>query len=103
MQFGDDIYVQLFFNLDMFFIGLFAFLSWYYASHNHRLLYKGITKEQIKTINQEMTVEPLVAVLATVVTFINTGYWELSMLLLPVGIVIVSVLSSKRKKKIAAN
>jgi len=46
-----------------------------------------------------MTVEPLVAVLATVVTFINTGYWELSMLLLPVGIVIVSVFVLQKEKE----
>jgi len=103
MQFGSDIYVQLFFNLDMFFIGIFAYLSWYYASKNSRLLHKGITKEQIKTINQEMTVEPLVAVLATIVTFINIDYWEISLILLPIGIIVISVMASKRKKKNAVN
>ncbi len=98
MQFGNDFYVQLFFNIDMFFIGLFGFLGWYYASKNNRLIYKEVTRGQVKAINGEMIVEPLVAVLATVVTFINVAFWELSLLLLPVGIIILAIVSRKAKK-----
>ena len=103
MQFGDDIYVQLFFNLDMFFIGLLAFLSWYYASKNFRLLHKSVTVDQVKSIKNEMIVEPLVAVLATVVTFIDKDYWEISLILLPIAIIILAVKSSKKGKQNASN
>jgi len=98
MQFGDDFYVQLFFNIDMFFIGLFGYLAWFYASKNHRLIHKEVTRGQINAINGEMIVEPLVAVLATIVTFINTSYWEASLLLLPIGIVVVAIIGRKKRK-----
>ncbi|MBC8316151.1 MAG: DUF1211 domain-containing protein [Bacteroidales bacterium] len=98
MQFGDDFYVQLFFNIDMFFIGLFGYLAWFYASKNHRLIHKEVTRGQITAINREMIVEPLVAVLATVVTLINTSYWEVSLLLLPVGIIVVAMIGRKKRK-----
>lgn len=98
MQFGGDFYVQLFFNIDMFFIGLFGYLAWFYASKNHRLIYKEVTKGQIHAINGEMIVEPIVAMLATIVTFVNTSYWEVSLLMLPVGIVVVAIIVKKKRK-----
>lgn len=98
IKFGSDFFVQMFFNLDMFFIGFFGYLAWFYASRNHRLIYKEVTGKEIKAINREMIVEPLVAVLATVVTLVNSTYWELSLLLLPVGVVLLALITRKKKK-----
>jgi uncharacterized membrane protein len=97
MQFGDDFYVQLFFNIDMFFIGLFGFLAWVYATRKRRLVHPDITNEQISATNKEMIVEPCVAVIAMVVTFIDRSWWEASMLLLPIGIILLNI-SGKKKK-----
>ena len=98
LKYGDDFYVQLFFNIDMFFIGLFGTLAWFYASKNHRLIRKEVTRGQIRSINGEMIVEPLVAVLATVVSFINSSYWEASLLMLPVGIIVIAIIARKKRK-----
>ena len=98
LKFGSDFYVQQFFNLDMLFIGLFGYFAWYYATKNHRLVSKGLAEVEIKSTNKEMMVEPLVALIMIVVSFVDTAWWEPSLLLLPIGMIIVALVNRKAKK-----
>lgn len=99
LKFGDDLYVQQFFNLNMLLIGLFGFLAWYYATKGHRLVNKELSSSQIRSTNIEMVVEPSVALIAIIVSFTVPQLWELSLLLLPIVIVIVSVVNKKGEEK----
>lgn len=99
IHFGDNFYVQLFFGIVMFFIGVLSFLSWFYASKNHRLVLQEISVSDIKAINREMAVEPLVALISIIATFFSTALWEPVLLLMPVGIVAVTIKNARDKKK----
>jgi len=99
IQYGSDIYVQLFFGLVMFFIGILSFFGWFYASRNHRLVRQDITDTEIRSINLEMSVEPLVAVLSIITTLFIPALWELVLLLLPIGIVLITLFNNRQKKK----
>ncbi|MBN1199668.1 MAG: DUF1211 domain-containing protein [Bacteroidales bacterium] len=96
LKFGSDFYVQQFFNLNMLLIGLFGFLAWYYATKKHRLVDKELSPSQIRSTNREMVVEPLVALIAIVVSFTIPQLWELSLLLLPLVIIIVGIVNRKK-------
>jgi len=91
----------MFVNLNMFLIGLFGFLAWYYATKGHRLVDKDLSVIQIRTTNGEMIVEPLVAVIAGVISFTVPSLWELSLLLLPVGMVILGIVNRKKAQAAA--
>jgi len=99
VRFSTDFYVQAFFSLDMFFIGLFSYWAWYYASKNHRLINSEVTAIEIKAINKEMIVEPMVAVITLIASFVSVLLWEPSLLLLPIGMIIVSIINRRAKRK----
>jgi len=101
IKFGSNFFVQMFVNLNMFLIGLFGFLAWYYATKGHRLVDKDLSVIQIRTTNGEMIVEPLVAVIAGVISFTVPSLWELSLLLLPVGMVILGIVNRKKAQAAA--
>jgi uncharacterized membrane protein len=99
IRFSSDFYVQAFFSLDMFFIGLFSYWAWYYASKNHRLINSEVTAIEIKAITREMIVEPLVAIITLAASFVSVLLWEPSLMLLPIGMVIISVINRRAKQK----
>ncbi len=97
LKFGNDFYVQQFFNLNMLLIGLAGLFAWYYATKGHRLVMKELSDKEIKATTIEMLVEPLVALIAIVVSFTIPELWELSLLLLPIVIIIIGIASSRKK------
>ena len=96
---GNLLHVQLFFGIVMFFIGFLSFCSWVYASKNHRLINHDISRDDITALTLELLVEPTVALISIMASLISTAWWEPSLLLLPVGIVIVSLIKKRQGKK----
>lgn len=76
--------IEVFYSLVMFFLGIFAFFSWRYASKNRRLIGNELSEEKITLIRHECLVEPIIAVLAIFVAFIYSELWEATLLLSPV-------------------
>ncbi|TSA26658.1 MAG: DUF1211 domain-containing protein [Bacteroidetes bacterium] len=99
LKFGDDIYVQQFFNLDMLLIGIFSYFAWYYATKGHRLVIQHLSGREIRETNWNMLIEPLVALIAILVSLTYPVLWELALLLLPIGMIILTIVLRKSKKK----
>ena len=75
--------VQLFYSLNLFFVGIFSYLSWSYATHNHRLVEPNLDQGFIDSLKKKTLVEPSVSLLAIIPALINPSFWELTFLLIP--------------------
>ncbi len=75
--------VQAFYSIDLFLVGLFSWLSWVYACHNHRLIDPNLSTNLINSVALESLLEPLTALLAMGVAYINTALWEWTFYLIP--------------------
>ena len=75
-------YVQIFYSVNLFLVGLFSFLSWWYASRNNRLIDSTLEKKESRKIGIESLIDPLVSLFSIVVSLINPSYWEWSFFLI---------------------
>ena len=75
-------YVQIFYSLNLFLVGLFSSLSWWYASRNHRLIDSTLEKKESIKIGIESLIEPFISLFSIVVSLINPSYWEWSFFLI---------------------
>jgi len=99
IQASRDFSVQIFFGIVMFFIGFLSFVSWFYASKNYRLIGHDISPGAIKATDRELLVEPVVALLSIITSLIDTSLWEPTLLLLPVGMIVVGILNRRANRK----
>lgn len=60
-DYGEDKIAWTIFGLNMFILGSFLYINWWYASRNNRLIREGIGKEQIKAGRMRGLVVPAVA------------------------------------------
>lgn len=74
---------NVFFALNMFFIGSLSALTWFYAT-NKDLLYDELTKEEIIQSKKWNLVFPAVSLLALVLAFIIPSWSSIAYLLIPV-------------------
>ncbi len=66
-------------------VGLFSFLSWRYATKDHRLVDDDLDEELIKDLKRETLVEPAAALIAILaIWFVNPDLVEPIFLLLPI-------------------
>lgn len=96
IKYSDDQVVQMFFNITMLCIGSLAFFSWVYASGNHRLTEKTMSSRHVNSINREMAIEPLVAVMAIMATLIDVRFWTPVLLLLPLLTILNGILGRRK-------
>lgn len=69
-------YIQIFYSINLFLVGLFSSLSWWYASRNNHLIDATLDTRKVIKIGVESIIEPIVSLLAIVVSLINPTYWE---------------------------
>lgn len=84
-QFPDNIAIKVLLSLKMVLIGVFSFLSLNYAAKpKNRLLYKTVTDEIIVDAKRQILTEPLIAILAAGLVFIDPILWDGSFILVHV-------------------
>jgi uncharacterized membrane protein len=83
----------IFFDLNLFFIGISMFLYWWYAGKNNRLMVDGFTREQYLYGIKRNAVLPAVSLIALALTFVTPRYSSLAFLAIPV---IMSLFVKKR-------
>ena len=81
MYFPENTMVKVWFSLNIFFIGIFSFLNWVYATHKYQLVDKSLDHHTITKIKITASIEPIVALLTIVVALINQSLWDISWLL----------------------
>jgi len=91
-------YVQVFYSLVMFFLGILAHFGWQYATKNHRLVDKDLENKLIVYIRHETLVEPAVAILAICMAYIYPTLWDLTLMLIPLAFILQKKFTSKKLK-----
>jgi len=83
-DFGYDWMADLFFNLNMFMLGLLFSLTWIYAAGGHRLVSKNLEEKKIIGGIKRGLVVPLVSLIAVAAGFLSPGNSGYAYLLIPV-------------------
>ncbi len=92
--------IEIFYSLIMFFMGLFSYFSWRYATKNRRLVDADLDEQTIISIRHESLVEPIISLLAIAMAFIYPDLWEVTLLLIPVFFIIQQKFTKKVMNKI---
>ncbi|MGK7931871.1 MAG: TMEM175 family protein [Microcystaceae cyanobacterium] len=79
---GLNVPIQIFYSLDLFLVGLFSCLSWWYASSNYRLIDDTLAQESITYITLESSIEPIICLVSILVSLLNPMYWDASFFLI---------------------
>lgn len=83
-DFGNDWMADLFFNLNMFMLGLLFSLTWIYAAWGRRLISEDLEQREILGAIRRSLVVPVVSLIAVVVGFLSPGNSGFTYLLIPV-------------------
>jgi uncharacterized membrane protein len=97
----ENINVRIIYCVDIFLIGFFSSLAWYYASKNHRLINPEIEEKLIKDIQEINLTEPIVALIAILVAIFLPNLFALSFILIPLLYILQKKLRSKWKENSA--
>jgi uncharacterized membrane protein len=97
----DNLNVRIIYCLDIFLIGLFSSIAWYYASKNHRLVNADIDKKQIFEILEVNLTEPAVALIAIIVVLFFPGFFSITFILIPLLYILQKKIRSKLKGNVA--
>lgn len=74
----DNVAIKVFFSLNMVLIGLFSYLSMTYASGaKHRLIHNDIKDGAIREAKLQILTEPIIAIIAAALAFLDPSYWDL--------------------------
>lgn len=92
---SENAMVQVLYSVNIFFIGLFSFLNWIYATHKHRLVDVSLDNSTIKYIKTTSLIEPIVALITIIVSLINPSLWNISWLLVIIFYVVVEIFFNK--------
>ncbi len=100
MRFTDSRAAQIFYSLDIFFIGLLSYVRWTYATRNRRLVEPDLDSTAISRIGRETLIEPCGALLSIGGALIHTYCWQFSFWLVPVAAVVVRKIWGKSRQMI---
>jgi len=79
-------------------VGFTALIGWKYATKNERMTAPGLDKEGANTITQNISVEPISALVTLPFAFVGPWAWELSWLFYPIAVILWK---RARKRKLA--
>ena len=94
-----NLYVQVFYSLNLFWVGIFFYFNWAYATNNRRLVNTDLDEKEIAAMKAKALIEPAIAILAVAAALIKPWLWEVTFLLVPVAYVLLERKSGSLKKK----
>ena len=82
--FPENIAIRVFLSINMVLVGAFSYLSVNYASNpKHRLMHQDVDMDIINTAKKQILTEPIIAILAAGLAFIDVLYWDIAFILVP--------------------
>ncbi len=87
-----------FYSLVMFCMGMLAHFSWKYAT-KYKLIHSNVSPETIIGIKHESLVEPMVAVIAALLTIINPMLWDISLFMIPFFFILQRAITKRKINK----
>jgi uncharacterized membrane protein len=97
----ENLNVRIIYCVDIFLVGFFSSLAWYYASKNQRLTNTEIEKKLISDIQEENITEPVVALIAILVAFFFPGLFSITFILIPLLYILQKKLRARWKGKVS--
>jgi uncharacterized membrane protein len=89
INFPQNSLVKIWYSLNIFFIGIFSWSSWIYATANYRLIDEDLDVKTIKSTSIKSLIEPLFSLLMVLVAFLNQSLWDYVWFLIPVVYIVV--------------
>jgi uncharacterized membrane protein len=84
MSFPESLMVKVWFSVNICLIGFLSFISWMYATYNHRLVDVSLDSNVILSTQIKALIEPAVALVSIGVAYVNQGLWDYVWLVIPV-------------------
>jgi uncharacterized membrane protein len=72
------------YSLMMFLVGLFAFLSWNYATRKKELVSEDLSSKTIRFVKHESLVEPIIALVSILMAWMEPVLWDIALFSIPV-------------------
>lgn len=91
-QYGNYQIADIFYGLNLIAIGVLGYVSWSYATENHRLVEHSIDPKFVEQFKKRIAFAPIMCVIAILFSFFNTGI----SLLIYLGIVFYYVRAGKK-------
>jgi uncharacterized membrane protein len=82
-SYPNSVAVKIWYGANIFLIGMFSFISWTYATHNHRLVETNLERKTIVETQLKSLIEPLFALLIVAVAIIDQSVSDWVWLLFP--------------------
>lgn len=82
------------YGLNLFFIGLFSYLQWDYATTHHRLVDHSIPDSFVYSVKKRIIVAPVLCVVAIIFLFLNTNLSLLTYMVIPLYYVVPNAVDS---------
>lgn len=95
MYFSENAIVKACVSLNIAFVGFLAFISWIYATHQHRLISPDLDKKTIGLISYHALIEPVFSMLTIGVLFVNESWWDYVWFLLPIPYILIDKLFNR--------
>ena len=87
-QFPENVAIRVLLSINMVLVGLFSFLSLNYAANpKHRLLHDTVSDKTISEAKRQILAEPIIAILAAGLAYINPVLWDVAFILVPLAFV----------------
>lgn len=84
-QFPENIAIKVLLSVNMVLVGGFSYLSLNYAGkQKHRLLHDSVTDKILLEAKRQILTEPIIAIIAAGLVFINPVLWDVAFILVPV-------------------
>lgn len=84
-QSPNNIAFKVFLSLNIILIGLFSYLSMNLASYKKDMLVKDfVCDEELNAMKFQILTEPLIALIAAGLAFLNPNYWDIAFILIPI-------------------
>jgi uncharacterized membrane protein len=83
-DYPNETIAKLFFDANLFIIGILSSLNWIYATRGYRLVDRSIDPQRVVLGNKRGLVTPIVALLAMVVSFITPSWSSCAYIFIPI-------------------
>lgn len=88
-QFPDNVAIRVLLSINMVLTGIFSFLSLNYAANpKHRLLVDTVSDKTISEAKRQILAEPIIAILAAGLAYINPVLWDVAFILVPIAFIV---------------
>jgi uncharacterized membrane protein len=87
------------YSLMMFLVGLFAFISWNYATKKKELVSEELSSDIIRNVKHESLVEPIIALVSIAMAWIKPVLWDITLFSIPVFFILQKRITRHYEKR----